>query len=29
MSVSAKKFDNYVDLYKTEQVKKEKNFRIE
>ena len=28
MSVSARKFDNYVDLYKIEQVKKEKNFRV-
>lgn len=28
MSVSAKKFDNYVDLYKIEQVKKEKKFRV-
>lgn len=28
MSVSAKKFDNYVDLYKTEQVKKEKTLEL-
>ena len=28
MSVSAKKIDNYVDLYKTEQVKKEKTLEL-